>query len=71
MINQALFSSKNKSKRLKCHLLQFLFGALRVNSCLLGKVKYCVNLSNLYKWTGKLPAAVTETSTDLRMTEEL
>ena len=30
--NQALFSSKDKSKKLKCHLLQFLFGALRVNS---------------------------------------
>ena len=28
--NQALFSSKDKSKKLKCHLLQFLFGALRV-----------------------------------------
>ena len=31
MTNQALFSSKGKSKKLKCHLLQFLFGALRVN----------------------------------------
>ena len=30
MKNQALFSSKDK--RLKCHLLQFLFGALRVNT---------------------------------------
>ena len=29
--NQALFSSKGKSKKLKCRLLQFLFGALRVN----------------------------------------
>ena len=28
---QALFSLKDKSKRLKCCLLQFLFGALRVN----------------------------------------
>ena len=28
MKNQALFSSKDKSKKLKCHLLQFLFGAL-------------------------------------------
>ena len=34
MKNQALFSSKDKSKKLKCRLLQFLFGALRVN-------KYC------------------------------
>ena len=31
MKNQALFSSKDKTKNLKCHLLQFLFGALRVN----------------------------------------
>ena len=30
MKNQALFSSKHKSKKLKCCLLQFLFGALRV-----------------------------------------
>ena len=29
--NQALFSSKDKSKILKCRLLQFLFGALRFN----------------------------------------
>ena len=32
MKNQALFSSKDKSKKLKCRLLQFLFGTLRVNS---------------------------------------
>ena len=31
MKNQALISSKDKSKKLKCRLLQFLFGALRVN----------------------------------------
>ena len=30
MKNQALFSSKDKSKKLKCQLLQFLFGAFRV-----------------------------------------
>ena len=29
--NQALFSSKDESKKLKCRLLQFLFGAFRVN----------------------------------------
>ena len=29
--NQALFSSKDKIKKLKCRLLQFLFGVLRVN----------------------------------------
>ena len=31
MKSQALFSSIDKSKNLKCHLLQFLFGTLRVN----------------------------------------
>ena len=31
--NQALFSSKDKGKKLKCRLLQFLFGALRVKIC--------------------------------------
>ena len=30
MKHQALFSWKDKSKKLKCRLLQFLFGALRV-----------------------------------------
>ena len=30
MKNQALFSLKDKSKKIKCPLLQFLFGALRV-----------------------------------------
>ena len=30
MKNQVLFSSKHKSKKLKCRLLQFLFGALRI-----------------------------------------
>ena len=30
MKNQALFSSKDKSQKIKCRLLQFLFGALRV-----------------------------------------
>ena len=30
MKNQALFSSKDKSKTLKCHLLQLLLSALRV-----------------------------------------
>ena len=31
MKHQALFSSKDKSKKLKCHLLQYSFGTLRVN----------------------------------------
>ena len=32
MKNQALFSLKDKSKKLKCRLLQFLFGALRIKT---------------------------------------
>ena len=32
MKNQSLFSSKDKSKKLKCRLLQFLFAALRVKA---------------------------------------
>ena len=32
MKNQALFSLKDKGKKLKWRLLQFLYGALRVNS---------------------------------------
>ena len=35
MKNQALVSSKDKRKKLKCRLLQFLFGALRINIKLL------------------------------------
>ena len=30
---QALFSLKDESKKLKCCLLQFLIGALRVKAC--------------------------------------
>ena len=40
MKNQALFSSKYKSKKLKCRLLQFLFGALRVN------LQYNITINN-------------------------
>ena len=32
MKHQALFSLKDKIKKLKCRLLQFLFSALRVNT---------------------------------------
>ena len=31
MKNQALYSSKDESKKLECRLLQFLFGTLSVN----------------------------------------
>ena len=38
MKNQALFSSKDKSKKLKCRLLQFLLGTLRIkNSAPMGR----------------------------------
>ena len=30
MKHQALFSLKDKSEKFKCHLLQFLYGALRI-----------------------------------------
>ena len=39
MKNQALFSSKDKSKKLKCRLLQFLFGALRIKLFLLRAIR--------------------------------
>ena len=38
MKNQALFYWKYKAEKLKCRLLQFLFGALRVNIILC----YCI-----------------------------
>ena len=39
MKNQTLFSSKDKRKQLKCRLLQFLFGALKVKkkTCILSR----------------------------------
>ena len=40
MKNQALLSSKDKRKKLKCRLLQFLFGALRVTVCALIAARY-------------------------------
>ena len=39
--HQALFSSKDIRKKLKCRLLQFLFGPLRVNDA--GHVFYAGN----------------------------
>ena len=39
MKNQALFSSKDKSEKLICCLLQFSFGALRVNPNLSPKLR--------------------------------
>ena len=39
MKQQALFSSKDKSKKIKCRLHQFLFGVLRVS-----KNQYCFQI---------------------------
>ena len=39
MKNQALFSLKDQSQKLKCRLLQFLFGTLRVNNVKLEVLK--------------------------------
>ena len=44
MKNHALFSSKDKSKYKKWRLLQFLFGALRVN-LLSGESVFCLGFS--------------------------
>ena len=41
MQNQALFPSKDKSKTLKCRLLQFLFGYATYNTRWLKKVCKC------------------------------
>ena len=39
--NQALFSAKGKSKKLRCHLLQFLFGTLRAKKfCQIDKFQH-------------------------------
>ena len=52
MKNQALFSSKDKSKTFKCRLLQFLFGALKVKSprrTLLATVFMLITCSRKYR----------------------
>ena len=54
MKNQALFSSKGKSKKLKCCLLQFLFGTLRVKSYIILKKKIDIAMiSVMYSYTSK------------------
>ena len=45
MKNQALFSSKDNSKKLKCRLLHVLFGALRVNNTSSAKTVQFANSS--------------------------
>ena len=54
MKNQALFSSKDKSKNLKCRLLQFLFGALRVNNIICNTLR-AFNKTNTVKHNHKSP----------------
>ena len=44
MKSQALFSLKDKSKKIKCRLLQFLFGALGVKYLMLNVGKDQINL---------------------------
>ena len=58
MKNQALFSLKDKSKKLKCCLLQFLFGALRVK-CTDKKILKCVCF---YWLVGRGEGGVSETT---------
>ena len=50
MKNQALFSSKDKSKKLKCRLLQLLFGVLRVTVKYIGTCIFLVHLVLRKKW---------------------
>ena len=47
--NQALFSSKDKCKKLKCLLLQFLFGALRVK--IKKNIFFKVSTRNFHEYT--------------------
>ena len=47
MKNQELFSSKDKTKKLKCRLLQFLFGALRIIALL---KRYLAVVALLHLW---------------------
>ena len=47
MKNQALFSSKDKSKKLNCRLLQFLFGTVRVKMSL-NQSSYCHNIRKYF-----------------------
>ena len=50
MKNQALFSSKDKSKKIKCRLLQFLCGALRFKASTISIVRR-ISMKNTCKHT--------------------
>ena len=51
MKNQALFSSKDKSNKFKCRLLQFLFGTLRVKAYHINPIK-CPGLLHFISGVG-------------------
>ena len=59
MKNQALYSLKDRSKKLKCRLLQFLFGALRVKFlqilviCLMSVKKFTVTQTSYLPFSSK------------------
>ena len=49
MKNQALFSLKDKSKKLKCRMLQFLFGALRIKILMINKIENLILKFSCYR----------------------
>ena len=54
MKHQALFFSKDKSKKLKCRLLQFLFSALRVKLWPKNRKLFCHNgMPEFLDWIGR------------------
>ena len=52
MKNQALFSLKDRVKKFKHHLQQYLFGALRVK--LDGRPKHCITKSIYFGYLNKI-----------------
>ena len=54
MKNQALFFQKIKVKKLKCHLLQFLFGALKVKLNYFSPLNEILTLKSFSKSQGKI-----------------
>ena len=60
MKNHALLSLKDKRTKLKCRLLQFLFGALRVNSP--DKASQSLALNFAYYWHGLVVVMKIETT---------
>ena len=62
MKNRALFSSKDIRKKLKCCLLQFLFGTIRVNNIvsyfhfkIFNILELLVSLQSAHQAIGSLP----------------